>query len=127
MEPGKLTELPLAFQLVAAAGLFVGTFTLAIGGWLWKHIKPKLPAALQPPEQQKDAVVLSAAIADSQSINKLAHAIERLIEVMEDSGEDTERALDRNYKRLGDLNDNAERVYEVVCRLERHMKDRTIV
>lgn len=128
MEPKNLAELPLVFQVIAGLGLFFGTFMLAIGGWLWKTIKPKLPDALQPNETiSKDLIIQSASIADSAAIGKLAHAIERLLEVLKDDGEDRERQSNRTHARLGDIADWLERDHEVLCRLERHMKERTIV
>ena len=128
MEPKQLAELPLVFQIIAGFGLFFGTFMLAIGGWLWKTIKPKLPDALQPNEVgSKDVIIQSAAIADSASIGKLGHSIERLVEKLDDDSEDREGQSTRTYNRLGDLNDNLERIHDTLCRVERQLKERTLI
>ena len=128
MELKNLSELPIVFQIIAGFGLFFGTFMLAIGGWLWKSIKPKLPAALQITETPKTEVPISSAqILDSAVFSRLSHSIDRLVEVQTDDGEDSARALDRNYKRLGDIQDEVCRTNEILQRLERHMKDRTIL
>lgn len=128
MEAKNLAELPLVFQIIAGFGLFFGTFMLAIGGWLWKTIKPKLLDALQPNEaSSKDVIIQSASIADSASIAKLAHGIERLIERLDDNSEDDGRQLVRNYNRLGDLNDNLERIHDALCRVEKQLKERTLL
>jgi hypothetical protein len=103
MEPKHLTELPIVFQIIAGAGLFFGTMLLAVGGWVWKAIKPKLPAALQPPPEPKDAVVLSAAIADSEAIRSLAGAITRLIEYMKQSDEIEELRQERLDEHMKDI------------------------
>ena len=120
MEPKNLTELPLVFQIIAGFGLFFGTFMLAIGGWLWKTIKPKLPEALQPPASPNEAVVLSAAIADSQSIKQLAGAIDRLIEYMKQSDEIAELRSER-------LDEHMKDVVIGIRELKACLRERTIV
>ncbi len=121
MEPNKFSELPVLFQVVAGAGLFLGTFMLAIGGWLWKVIKPKLPESMMPtgaPDQQ--AVVLGAAIADSQSIKALAGSIDRLVDFLREDAEDDGHQMKRNRDVLCEIRDS-------VDALAKHVKNRTIV
>ena len=128
MDPKHLTELPLVFQIITGFGLFFGAFMLAVGGWFWKKISPKLPDALKPPEATTgDAVVLSAAIADSASIAKLAHVIERLCEHLEENNDDMDRAFARSLSRLGDISDGIERVHDVVARLDKTVRERSLL
>lgn len=130
MEAKQLAELPIVFQIIAGFGIFFGTFMLAIGGWLWKTIKPKLLNAVVEtvePAPPKDTLVLSAAIADSKAISNLAGAIEKLLTHLGDDSEDRERQSVKTYNRLGDLNDNLERIHETLCRVERQLKERTLI
>ena len=123
-----LNKLPAVYQWVTAAGMFFGAFTIAVGGWFWKKVAPKLPEALQPPKTApNEAVVLSAAIADSASIGKLAHAIERLCDQLSEQNEDLDRAFARSLSRLGDIADAVERVHDVTVRLDKTVRERTIV
>lgn len=104
MEPKNLAELPIVFQIIAGFGLFFGTFMLAIGGWLWKTIKPKLPDAFKPSETTShDVVIRSAAIADGEAIRQLAASIVRLIDFLEQDSEDDNRANRRNHEVLSEI------------------------
>lgn len=120
MEATKLSDLPLLFQLIAGAGLFFGTASIAFMGWLWPKLKNKLPEAFQPPVKSNEAVVLSAAIADSQSIARLAHSIDRLIEFMEEDAKDDARRIDRLDRGLVDVLDELRSI-------NRNIRDRTLV
>lgn len=77
MEPTEVSKAAVALpEWVTAVGtflVFLTTFGFASYGW----IKSKFPT-IDEAKPTGDAVVLSAAIADSQSINKLASAIEVL-------------------------------------------------
>ena len=75
MEPKTISEaanLPEWVTTVGSALVFLTTFAFAAYGW----IKSKFPTELKGKPAGGDAVVLSAAIADSASINRLASAIE---------------------------------------------------
>lgn len=121
MEPKQLNELPLVFQIIAGFGLFFGTFMLAIGGWLWKTIKPKLPDALQPSETNStDVLIRSASIADSEGIRQLAASIHRLVDFLEQDAEDDNRNSRRNHDVLCEIR-------ESVDGLAKMMRQRTIV
>lgn len=120
MEATKLTDLPLLFQLIAGAGLFFGTAMIAIGGWVYPKLKARLPNAFAPQPKANEAVVLSAAIADSHSIQQLAHSIDRLVIFLKEDAEDDARRIDRLDRGLADVLDE-------LRSLNRHMRDRTLV
>lgn len=106
MDATKLSDLPLIFQLIAGAGLFFGTAMIAIGGWVYPKLKARIPSAFQPSQpKHNEAVVLSAAIADSHSIKELAHSIDRLCVFLKDDAEDDARRTDRIDERLHDVLD----------------------
>lgn len=126
MEAKQLAELPLAFQIIAGFGLFFGTFMLAIGGWLWKTIKPKLPTALTEtvePDPKSSAVIVGAALADSHSIGKLASSIDKLCERLVDDSEHRDRQSERTYRRLGDVVDALDDLKDTLKRIEKQIKD----
>lgn len=78
MEPKTISEaanLPEWVTTVGSALVFLTTFAFAAYGW----IKSKFPTEIKAKPTGGDAVVLSAAIADSASINRLASAIEGMI------------------------------------------------
>lgn len=120
MDVKTLSELPLIFQVIAGAGLFFGTAMIAVGGWVYPKLKARLPNAFAPTPKANEAVVLSAAIADSQSIKELAHSIERLVKFLHDTAEDEERHKDRIDERLRDVIDELREV-------KRALRERTIV
>ncbi|WLJ71244.1 hypothetical protein [Sphingomonas phage Birtae] len=120
MEATKLSELPLIVQLIAGAGLFFGTAMIAIGGWVYPKIKSKLPSALQSAPPANEAVVLSAAIADSQSIKQLAGAIDRLVEYMKEGDEIAEIRHER-------LDEHMKDVVSGLRGLKACLRERTIV
>lgn len=78
MEPTEVTkaatQLPEWVTAVGSFLVFLTTFGFAAYGW----IKSKFPT-VDPKKPTGEAVVLSAAIADSASINRLASAIEGTI------------------------------------------------
>lgn len=78
MEPTELSKaavvLPEWATAVGSFLVFLTTFGFAAYGW----IKQKFPT-IDKAKPTGDAVVLSAAIADSASINRLASAIETMI------------------------------------------------
>lgn len=78
MEPTKVAEaatvLPEWATALGSLLVFLTTFGFAAYGW----IKAKFPTDVKAKSVGGDAVVLSASIADSRSINKLADAIEVL-------------------------------------------------
>lgn len=118
MEPDKLKELPVWFQLIAYGGLFFGTFAVAILGWVKKNVSGGL---FGEKEQGSDkAVVLSAAIADSHSINQLASSIERLIEFLKIDAETDNLRLARNHDRLLDI-------LEELRQLNSTLRQRTLI
>lgn len=120
MEVTKLSDLPLIFQLIAGAGLFFGTAMIAIGGWVYPKLKARLPSAFAPTPKANEAVVLSAAIADSRSINELAHSIDRLCKFLHEASEDEARHNDRIDERLRDVIDELRTIKQV-------MRERTLV
>lgn len=86
MEPEKLKDLPLWFQVAAYLGMFVATLLVTLLGWS----KKKLSSALDTSEH-KDAVVLSASIADKESMRQLASAIEALcVQIRRNDAQDSE-------------------------------------
>ena len=120
MEATKLSDLPLIFQLIAGAGLFFGTAMIAIGGWVYPKLKARLPSAFAPTPKSNDAVVLSAAIADSQSIKQLAGSIDRLIEYMKEGDELEEIRAER-------LDEHMKDVVSGLRELKACLRERTIV
>lgn len=75
MEPtANFESLPIVWQQVGSGVIFILVTVVAAIGWIKKHN----PFADKEPKP-KDAVVLSAAIADSMAIHRLALAIEALI------------------------------------------------
>lgn len=132
MDTKSLSELPLLFQVIAGFGLFFGTFMLAIGGWLWKTIKPKLPASLQVSETHKtDVPISSAQILDSAIFEKLSRSIADLIDYLRIKDDDTDRELQRGFDRLEksitDLCKETERCTKAVERIEKQISDRTLL
>lgn len=78
MEPKTISEaanLPEWVTTVGSILVFLTTFGFAAYGW----IKARFPTEIKAKPAGGDAVVLSAAIADSASINRLATAIEGMI------------------------------------------------
>jgi hypothetical protein len=121
MEPKQLSELPLVFQIIAGFGLFFGTFMLAIGGWLWKTIKPKLPDAFKPSETTStDVLIRSASIADSEGIRQLAASITRLVDFLQEDSEDDNRNSRRNHDVLCEIRDSVDSLAKII-------RQRTIV
>lgn len=111
MEPSKLNELPFWFQIVAGLGLFFGTASIAVLGWIKKNVSGGL---FGEKEDTKSAVVLSAAIADSHSIKRLAEAVEALCRHLEQRDEDQADAMDRIHRSIKDLIDETERVTKAI-------------
>lgn len=131
MEPKNLSELPFVFQIIAGFGLFFGTFVLAIGGWLWKQIKPKLPASLTVSEVATAVPISSAQILDSSVFEKLSRSISELLVYLRDKDDDTERELQRGFDRidktLTDVVRELERNTKAVERVEKSMSERTLL
>ncbi|MAQ09594.1 MAG: hypothetical protein CMQ11_07145 [Gammaproteobacteria bacterium] len=78
MEPTTISNAANVPEWVTAVGsvlVFLVTFGFASYGW----IKARFPTEVKGKPAGGDAVVLSAAIADSASINRLASAIEGMI------------------------------------------------
>lgn len=111
MEPSKLNELPFWFQVIAGFGLFFGTASIAVLGWLKKNISGGL---FGEKESKSDAVVLSAAIADTASIKELAKSIDRLCHHLERRDEDNADSLDRIHRSIKDLIEETERVTKAI-------------
>lgn len=121
MESKDLASLPVAFQIVAGLGLFFGTFTLAVGGWIWKKIKPELSESLVPGQMSSENVVIkSASIADTNSIKALAGSIDRLIEFLREDAEDDGHQARRNHSVLCEIRDELQT-------LSKTIKSRTIM
>lgn len=102
MDAKNLAELPFWFQVIAAAGLFFGTAAVAALGWAKKHLPGQL---LESSKSTQDAVVLSASIADSKSIARLAEAIEDLcVQIRRNDAQDNEAIyqLRRDHRELID-------------------------
>lgn len=132
MEPKQLSELPLVFQIIAGFGLFFGTFMLAIGGWLWKTIKPKLPSALQVSETPvKEAPISSLQVLDHQTFDRLSSSIRELIDFLKTKDDDTDRELQRGFDNLDksthDVLREVERVTKAVERVEHVLDKRTLL
>lgn len=111
MEPSKLNELPFWFQIVAGLGLFFGTASIAVLGWIKKNVSGGL---FGEKEESKSAVVLSASIADSASIKRLAEAVEGLCRHLERRDEDNADGLDRIHRSIKDLIEEAERTTKAI-------------
>ncbi len=122
MDATKLTDLPLVYQFIAGAGLFFGTAMLGFVGWIWKRVKPTLPDFTGDPTKPvaRDAVVLSAAIADSQSISNLAAAIDRLCKHLAEDALDDARRAQRLDERVGDVVSELQHIKAI-------LRDRTLV
>lgn len=115
MDLEKLNELPFLFQIVTGFGLFVGGLAIAVLGWLKKNYK--ISSVI---EHSGDAVVLNAAVADSQQLARLATAIGDLITFLKDREEDADRHNNRIVHNLADICEAVERQTKV-------FKDRTIM
>lgn len=132
MEPKQLSELPLLYQIIAGFGLFFGTFMLAVGGWFWKVVKPKLPASLQVSENPNvNLPISSAQILDSTIFEKLSRSISDLIDYLRFKDDDTDRELQRGFDRLDktltDVCKELERNTKAVERVEKQISDRTLL
>ena len=131
MEPKSLSELPLVFQVIAGFGLFFGTFMLAIGGWLWKTIKPKLPASVTGESSVASIPISSAQILDTTTFEKLSRSISELIDYLRTKDDDTERELQRGFDRLDktltDVCKELERNTKAVERVEKQIGERTLL
>lgn len=106
---------------------------LAIGGWLWKTIKPKLPASLQAvTETPATAIPISSAqILDTSTFEKLSRAIAEMVEFLRHKDDDTERELQRGFDRLDktlqDVCKELERNTKAVERVEKQISERTLL
>lgn len=114
MDATKLSDLPLIFQVIAGAGLFFGTAMIAIGGWVYPKLKARIPSAFTPATPANQAVVLSAAIADSQAIKELAHSIDRLCVFLKEDAEDDARRTDRVDERMHDVLDEIRMIKSIL-------------
>lgn len=104
-----LDKLPAWVQIAAFLGILLATTGASLAGWNRDKFR-KLAGQDSNPAPGKDAVVLSAAIADSQSINNLAKAIDRMVDFLEQDREDHERR-DRALRTcLQDVVDSNDRV-----------------
>lgn len=67
--------------------MVVGTVTIVASVWgVIKFIKPFIDHLTpKPTEKTTDAVVISAALADSKTIAELNHSIERMVDVQTES------------------------------------------
>lgn len=97
--------------------MFFGTASIAVLGWIKKNVSGGL---FGEKEDTKNAVVLSAAIADSTAIKQLADAIDRLCHHLRQRDEDNADSLDRIHRSIKDLIEETERVTKAV-------RERTIV
>lgn len=111
MEAEKFEALPIAIQIVMGLGLFVGAIVATIIGLLKKNFK--LGTLLSSETDGKDAVVMSAAIADSAKIAELASAIKLLVEYLKENDLEQTRELRKTHGALTDINDNLERLITV--------------
>lgn len=116
MEPTKLSDLPFWVQVIAGFGFFIGTATVAAFGW----VKKNLTDPYKEGPASKDAVVLSAAIADSQSISNLANAIDRLCAHLKEDAIDDARRSARLDERVGDVVSELQHIKAI-------LRDRTLV
>lgn len=132
MDAKTLADLPFVYQVVACLGFFFGTFMLAIGGWLWKTIKPKLPEALQTVEPAaKEIPISSAQILDSRVFERLSLSIGDLIDYLRTKDDDTDRELQRGFDRLDktftDVCKELERNTKAIERVEKQLSERTLI
>ncbi len=114
----KLSELPFVFQVVTGFGLFVGAIGVMILGWLKKNFK--VGELFNSEHKSSDAVILNAAIADTNSINALAGSIDRLVDFLREDAEDDGHQMKRNRDVLCEIRDSVDSLATVV-------KKRTIV
>ena len=85
-----LDKLPAWIQVAVFLGVLVATtFASAMGVFRDKWFKK--PATSPPPQPQGAAVVMSAAIADSQAIRDMANSLNRLCTFLEQDRDDQDR------------------------------------
>jgi hypothetical protein len=86
-----LDKLPAWIQVAVFLGVLIATTVASASGWMRDKWFKRPSSAPSPNLPSKDAVVMSAAIADSQAINNLATGINRLVDFLEQDREDQER------------------------------------
>lgn len=111
-----LDKLPAWIQVATFLGVLIAT-TLAslMGVFRTKWFPQNTPAPVPAPG--KDAVVMSAAIADSQAIRDMAHNLGRLVDFLEQDRDDQERRDRLMRQCISDLiesNDRKERLLRQV-------------
>lgn len=85
-----LDKLPAWIQVAVFLGVLVATtFASAMGVFRDKWFKK--PDTSPPPQPQGTAVVMSAAIADSQAIRDMANSLNRLCTFLEQDRDDQDR------------------------------------
>jgi hypothetical protein len=126
----ELSKLPFVYQAVGAAGIFFGTFMIAIVGWIWKGVKGKLPEALGGPASHEIAIPFTQ-IVDSGVYAKLGVSIEGLIDFLKIKDDGEERELQQGFNSLSrcmtDILKEQERTTKAVERLERALEHRTVI
>lgn len=132
MDAKSLTDLPLLFQVIAGFGLFFGTFMLAVGGWFWKVVKPKLPVSITGSDSPAVQIPISSAqILDHATFEKLSRSINDLIDYLRTKDDDTDRELQRGFDRLDktltDVCKELERNTKAVERVEKQIGERTLL
>lgn len=85
-----LDKLPAGIQVAVFLGVLIAT-TLASSLGVFKDKWFKKPDVSLPPQPQGAAVVMSAAIADSQAIRDMAGSLNRLCTFLEQDRDDQDR------------------------------------
>lgn len=86
-----LDKLPAWIQVAVFLGVLIATAFASASGWMRDRWFKRLGQTPSPTPTTKDAVVMSAAIADSAAISNLANGINRLVDFLEQDREDHER------------------------------------
>ena len=100
-----LDKLPAWVQIASFLGILIATTAASMAGWNRDKLTRR---GEMNPAPGKDAVVMSAAIADSQAIRDLATAINRLVDRLDDDAEgqrDGQREIRRAIQDQSDATD----------------------
>lgn len=109
-----MDKLPVWAQVAVSMGMFVGTAVIAVLG----YTKKKVAGGLEEQKSQ-DAVVISAAFADSRTIQKLTDAVSELHIVVREMRDSTEKLTHISERQVNALNYTAEALRQATMELVR--------